>query len=138
MLSKQINGKEKQAGAKTEYTEQDEQTKADLTIRSETDFKANATENQPGTSVKDSQQLPEVKAAGSKRSVDKEERDDEDSVSRYLRLREEEKNAPEPNHTEILQEQLQKAAEITKKTYIDANKAKKPKFAIKNKQTLYK
>jgi len=58
-------------------------------------------------------------------------------VARYLREREQERNAPEPNHTELLTEQLQKAAKMSKQAYIDANKVKKTKFVLKNKKAQF-
>ena len=58
-------------------------------------------------------------------------------VTKYLRDRELE-NQPERDHTEVLNEQLQKAAEITTKTYKAANKAgaKKTAFIMKNKKEM--
>ena len=55
-------------------------------------------------------------------------------VTKYLKDKELE-NMPERDHTEVLNEQLQKAAEETAKTYKLANiKGKKTTFVMKNKK----
>ena len=46
-------------------------------------------------------------------------------------------NGAERDHTELLNEQLQKAAEETKMTYDQANKTKKTKYILKNKKELF-
>ena len=53
---------------------------------------------------------------------------------KYLKGRDETEGQPERDHTELLTEQLQKAAQLSKKTYIEANKVVKTKFVIKNKK----
>ena len=44
-------------------------------------------------------------------------------------------NQPEPDHTDVLNEQLAKAAEETQKLYKEANKGAKTRFILNNKKS---